>query len=86
MLTLSDCHPNKFTCDTGHCIELEQKCDSVVDCSDGSDELNCEFLLLQNDYKNDKSPLKQKEDTMKVRLVMFAGQFSLQVTGVIKIR
>ena len=66
VLTLSDCHPNKFTCDSGHCIDLDKKCDSVVDCVDRSDELNCEFLLVKQNYTNDKLPLKSAEDTMKV--------------------
>ena len=66
VLTLSDCHPKKFTCDSGHCIELDKKCDSVIDCSDGSDELNCEFLLVKEDYTADKLPLRDREDTMKV--------------------
>ena len=64
---MSDCHPKKFTCDSGHCIELDKKCDSVIDCSDGSDELNCEFLLVKEDYTADKLPLRDREDTMKVR-------------------
>ena len=73
VLTLSDCHPDKFTCDSGHCIQLNQKCDSIVDClEDGSDENNCEFLLKgpqQEDYTKDKLPLQAEDngDIMKVR-------------------
>jgi len=35
----------------------ERKCDSVVDCDDGSDELDCEFLVLNKTYIKDKLPL-----------------------------
>ena len=73
ILTLSDCHPNKFTCDSGHCIELEKKCDGIVDCEDDSDELNCEFLLVKEDYTANKLPLKELEDTMKVIYIVFSG-------------
>ena len=79
ILTLSDCHPNKFTCDSGHCIELEKKCDGIVDCEDSSDELNCEFLLVKEDYTASKLPLKELEDTMKVIYIVFlwASTFKL---------
>ena len=32
------CAVNQFTCDSGHCIDITQKCDYQTDCCDGSDE------------------------------------------------
>ena len=43
-----------------------KKCDGIVDCEDRSDELNCEFLLVKEDYTANKLPLKELDDTMKV--------------------
>ena len=39
ILTLSDCHPVKYTCNNGLCIDLSRKCDGLIDCDDGTDEL-----------------------------------------------
>ena len=37
-LTLTTCFPDKFTCDDGSCIRINQRCNLAVDCRDGSDE------------------------------------------------
>lgn len=35
------CFPNEFSCISRHCVSHDAVCDGTVDCSDGSDELNC---------------------------------------------
>ena len=35
----------------------DKKCDSVLDCDDGSDESDCSFLVVNEDYAKDKLPL-----------------------------
>ncbi|XP_074660048.1 uncharacterized protein LOC141912633 [Tubulanus polymorphus] len=32
----------KFQCKSGQCLNLEKRCDSVIQCSDGSDEIGCD--------------------------------------------
>ena len=56
-LTLSRCYPDKFTCASGQCIHLENKCNINVDCDDHSDEDQCEFIKIGNYYNKDILPV-----------------------------
>ena len=38
MITFSFCSDDEFTCDEGHCVNLDLRCDGWSDCKDGSDE------------------------------------------------
>ena len=41
-----ECAEDEFLCfDAQKCINNENLCDSVMDCSDGSDELNCSMYI-----------------------------------------
>lgn len=43
----SKCSGDQFTCITGSCISLSQRCDGNMDCTDQSDEFLCgKYLLL----------------------------------------
>lgn len=46
LLTLSGCRANEFTCDSGQCISLSERCDSRRNCPDRSDEDNCALLRV----------------------------------------
>lgn len=35
------CNPDQFACTSGECISLSWRCDSEADCTDSSDELDC---------------------------------------------
>ena len=43
-LTLTLCSESQFTCDSGECIELKNRCNVVSDCQDKSDERNCKVF------------------------------------------
>ena len=44
--------PGTFCCHDGHCIDSERVCDSIPDCQDGSDEVNCSMVNIPFDYDN----------------------------------
>ncbi|XP_040564481.2 uncharacterized protein [Lepeophtheirus salmonis] len=58
-LTLSNCYPEKFTCDSGSCIPVAEKCDTIVTCEDESDEQNCSYLKFHSIYASAISPRKE---------------------------
>jgi hypothetical protein len=56
-LTLSKCKfGTQFTCDSGHCVDLNHRCDGVVDCSDESDEEDCYLINTPPSYRKDDPP------------------------------
>ena len=40
-----------FTCDSGQCVNIYQKCDGVKDCWDESDEMSCDFVSIPYSYR-----------------------------------
>ena len=46
----SVCNPDEFTCNTGACISMRQRCNVKLDCEDGSDELECDLVILNIGY------------------------------------
>ena len=56
-LKLSGCDDNEFTCWDGECVPMEERCDQVFDCSDQSDERDCQMLVLEDSYQTSVPPL-----------------------------
>ena len=66
-MTISRCFPNKYTCDSGHCIELHQKCNTEINCEDKTDESHCSYLRIGSDYsKGEKYACKKFTQFKKV--------------------
>ena len=61
---LIQCKKGEFTCDNGGCLDLKQRCNNLFECSDGSDEDNCEPLWIDKDnYRKTFPPVSGKEKT-----------------------
>ena len=45
-----------WSCDSGHCIPLSNKCNTEIDCADKSDEINCDYLRFGLNYAKDLIP------------------------------
>ena len=56
-LKLSSCDDDEFTCWDGECVPMEERCDQVFDCSDQSDERDCQMLVLEDSYQSSVPPL-----------------------------
>ena len=57
LLKLSACKEDEFTCNDGHCVKMKKRCDQLKHCSDGSDEMGCKLLDLDEGYNKLIPPL-----------------------------
>ena len=57
MLSLSKCEfGNEFTCRSGRCIPIIQRCDQTYDCKDQSDEEDCVLVRIPDNYNKIQAP------------------------------
>ena len=62
-LKLSGCSMGDFTCDSGQCVRIEQRCDQLPNCRDESDERGCQLLLVKDGYNKNVPPITSVSDT-----------------------
>ena len=74
-LTLSQCYPDKFTCNSGHCIPLEDRCNVDYDCKDLSDERNCQAIQLNDDYIEELLPVSKNQEPCIVNINITISSF-----------
>ena len=49
-MTMTTCNDDQFTCQDGSCISMKERCDSKIQCEDGSDEKACTMVSLNPGY------------------------------------
>merc|ERR1719206_1706395 len=67
-LTMSSCSGETFTCDSGACIPLANKCNSKIDCEDESDESQCAYLEVPANYAGQLGPSSHGSEAVPVYL------------------
>ena len=56
-LSISFCgYPSHFSCDSGHCVDMNKRCDEKMDCNDGSDEKHCHLIDIPSSYSRPDAP------------------------------
>ena len=51
VLNINSCNDNTdFNCKDGSCVAIEKRCDSNLDCNDGSDEIDCNIISIPPSY------------------------------------
>ena len=60
-LAFDTCNAEQFNCGNGVCISKRNRCNQYKDCIDNSDEEDCSFIQLPNDYNKDIPPLGPAE-------------------------
>ena len=64
MVTLTVCGEDEFTCFDGSCIFMDLRCNGREDCSDASDEKQCEILKTFEGYNKMLLPLPRENEKM----------------------
>ena len=64
-ITMSICKfPSEFTCGSGLCIDINERCDEKKDCLDGSDEEMCSLVQIPESYDNANAPTSDEKDSI----------------------
>ena len=67
-LKLSACKDDEFTCNSGHCVKMVERCDRLPNCQDESDEIGCKVLVLKESYNKRVPPVGVAGNEVKTTL------------------
>ncbi|KAK7067753.1 hypothetical protein SK128_026843, partial [Halocaridina rubra] len=82
-LRMTSCSDQQFSCNDGTCIPLPKRCNMEANCEDGSDEIDCNFLVLPEGYDN-KTPPPRHDPSSPVNVSLHVTMFSVRsfdITG-----
>ncbi|KAK4322677.1 hypothetical protein Pmani_006578 [Petrolisthes manimaculis] len=70
VLVLSACGPKEYTCNDGTCININKRCNLILECPDHSDEEHCEKVLLPYNYYPRLPPPSTEQQPFQLRLTL----------------
>ena len=82
-IKMTTCSDNQFTCNDGHCISMDLRCDQASNCADGSDEFSCQMLIMNDNYNKKIPPFIFNAVTEQI--VPLDVLVSIQIKDVLKI-
>ena len=65
-IKLTSCGEEKFTCNDGQCVRMEERCNQISNCRDESDEDNCKMLVMKENYNKKIAPFGFDYDEQKI--------------------
>ena len=85
-MMLSSCGEDRYSCSDGTCVEIEKKCDYVMDCLDGSDEVMCDILDLETLKMNYDSNLPNIKVNSENKIVETPIKISIEIEKLTSIK
>ena len=82
-IKLTSCKEGYFTCYDGVCIDMDKRCDQTAHCEDGSDEKNCNLVLMEENYNKNIAPFNVDQVTEKIEAVQI--NISTEVIDILNI-
>ena len=88
-MKLTACGPDKFTCSTGKCIDIEQRCNQIEDSTglvnDNSDENDCRNIVFKSGYNKEIPPISTLGLELNRKKVPVEVKVSMRLQKVVSI-
>ena len=83
IILFSKCSEDEFVCEDGQCLNMEFRCNGVINCpNDNTDENDCSMVIMDETYKKDYAPVTY---TAKNEMVKVDVNISIQIQSILLI-